>query len=86
MESENIDIWRQYKNKRNECLAQLRRDKKQYNTDRLRRNNSDPTQQWKAVKQILNIKKTQPPTMIIRNGEAITKPLEIANAMNAAYI
>ena len=78
--SNTPDQWRNYRNTRNRCHKMLTKDKKKFIEKKFEEEKSKDM--WDTTKKILDWDKKQSPTILVKNGQAITAPQKIANTLN----
>ena len=79
--TQKTDDWRLYKNLKNRVHRELKNDKKNFIDKQLEDENTSKDK-WKTATNILGWDRAPQPTILIDQGVAKTKPIEIANAMN----
>ena len=72
---------REYKSLRNQTLASLRSDRKEWEQKRLASSNST-SEVWKTAKDIVGWNSSGPPTQLYISGKPITSPKAIASEIN----
>ena len=78
-----------YKRLRNRIIKQLEKDEVEYYKTKFYQENPSVSAVWKNVNDYLNTSKrsfNNTPNLIVHNNEAHTKPRDIANAINEAFI
>ena len=76
---------RYYRSLRNQALSSLRKDRAEWEKDKLRSSNS-PADVWRAAKEIVGWNRTGPQTQLYVEGQHISSPKAIAAHMNKFYI
>ena len=84
--TQNDDDIRQYKNSRNRVHKMLSKDKKLSIKNKIEQVKNNPRQQWNIIKSNLGWTKNLSPNVISQNGETVTEPRGIAQAINVAHI
>ena len=84
--TKNEEDIRQYKNSRNRVHKMLSKDKKIEIKTKLENAKNNPRQQWNTVKTNLGWNKNLSPNVISIDGNTITDPRGIAQAINVAHI
>ena len=80
------DYWREYKNLKNRVTAKLRSDKKEWEKNKLDGAKHNPATLWKNVKSWLTWGNSGPPSKLSINGELLSSPYRVAEAMNSFFI
>lgn len=85
--SETMEDWNQYKNKRNAVVKIIRENKKKYYENNIDNRKSNPTKMWKTLKELIgNKKKTENKKGITFNGVQYKTELEISDRFNTFFI
>ena len=84
-QTQDIEDWRQFRNLKNRVHRELSNDKKNFTNKQLEDENS-AKDKWKTTKTLLGWEKAPQPKIIIDQGVAKTKPVDIANAMNMNFL
>ena len=85
-ESGDPDDKRLYKNLCNSVTKILKNDKKVWEEAKLKNTNNDPNAVWSTVKTWLKWGNKGPPSRLAVNGDIISKPVEVATAMNEFFV
>ena len=81
---ENDDL-RRYKNIKNQVNKNLYEDNCRHQRHLYSKDQDNTTAQYRTARQQLGWHNSSPPSRIVSNGVLLTKPLDIANAMNHEY-
>ena len=81
----NPDDWRKFRNLRNRVVTRTRNEKSSWEKEQLNHLSQDPTSLWRNVKNWMGWKNSGPPTQLFVE-KIITKPKEIASAMNTFFV
>ena len=84
-QTQNQNDWRKYKNLRNTVVSRLRNEKNEWEKQQFDHLGNNPTELWRNVKSWLGWKNSGPPTQLFTD-KIVSKPIEIANAMNNFFI
>ena len=80
------DDWRLYRNLRNTVTNLIKRAKKTWETKQLDSFANNATDLWRNIKGWMSWKNSGPPTQLFYNGEMVTSPKGLAEAMNSFFI
>ena len=79
---ENI---RAYKNVRNKVNNMLKRDKANWEKEKLNYENNSSSDLWQYAKQIMNCSTNGPPSQLLVDGKLVNKPKELSSIMNSFF-
>ena len=85
-ESGKKEDWNKFKKLRNTVSNKLRGEKIRWQKGRLEEYSSDSRSVWKHVRSWLGWTSGGPPSMLLENGEAKTKPSDISRIMNSFFV
>ena len=86
VETKDRDDWKRYKKVRNIVSNRLRYEESNWHKNSLSRCEKDPSQSWKAIKNVLNWTSGGPPEKLFHDGSLKTKSFEIAEAQNNFFV
>ena len=84
--SGSAEDYDKYKQKRNEVSTRLKNAEFNHHKSKFSDNDLEPGDVWKNAKQVLGTNRSSFPTQILAEGRLISKPLEIAKAVNKFFL
>ena len=81
-----VEDYEKYKEKRNEVSTKLKNVESNHNKSKFSNEKIEPADVWKSTRQILGAPRSNFPTQILAEGKLISKPLEMAKAVNKFFI
>ena len=84
--SDDPDIWRKYRNLRNNALKSLRQDELNFKKSELKTENKTSKEIWNKTKKVLKWEKSKSPRHILNNGLITDSPKEMSEIFNKYYI
>ena len=78
--------WRIYRSLRNRCLNNLRKDRRNWEREKLNSTKNSSSDIWQTVKGILNWNSTGPPNQLMHEGKVISSPAGLASTMNNFFL
>ena len=84
--SGSVEDYDKYKSKRNEVSTRLKNSELNHHKSKLSDKELEAGDVWKNAKQVLGSARSSFPTQILAEGKLISKPLEIASAVNKFFL
>ena len=84
--SQDPEMWRQYRNLRNTATRGIRRDRNQWEKNKLDNLQNAPINPRRNIKGWLGWKNTGPPSQLFYKGETVSSPQGLADSMNSIFI
>ena len=84
--SGNPDTYSRYKTKRNEVTSKMKHAKTNYYKQKFEDQSATSSDVWKTASQVLGKVRSTFPSQIVINGKLLSKPIEMATAMNHFFI
>jgi hypothetical protein len=85
-ESKTDESFKNYKNLRNKVANSLKKDKKNWQKQKLKSCNNDPGKLWKNILGWLNWCSSGSPTKLYHAGQIVTSPAKRAEIMNNYFV